>query len=455
MCFTRGSSADYDSWAKAGCAGWSWTELLPFFLKTENCKCPKLVGSEFHNTGGPLTITHRGTQLSDAFVDAGVELGFKRVDVNSGNIIGFGDFPMTIDEDGLRSSVARAYIHPAMERSNLTVLCNATVTKINIEDKKVVGVSFRTKKGDKFVKVNKEAIVSGGSINSPQILMLSGIGPKKHLQQFGIDCIADLPVGKNLQDHMSVQVKVSVKEGSEVNTGENFPSGTNGVEGTAFFKTGLEEPDNDAPDMQIHFTGEFYPFGPDAPDILVYKDPKYFPLMSFDTTREERMRKEGIVLYSTFLHPKSIGSVKLRSKDPFDPPIVDPNYLENPYDVKALIQGIRLAKKITETKAMAPFECKINCLKMPDSTHDEWSDENLEEVVRHYAWTLYHPSGTCKMGAAEDKTAVVDPQLRVLGIQGLRVVDASIMPKVTSGNTNAPCIMIGEKAADMIKNDRQ
>lgn len=454
MVFTRGSSADYDSWATMGCDGWSWKDVLPHFLKAENGICPSFANSPHHNVGGPLTVSkpHRPTTVSSAFIQAGIELGYKEVDVMSGDIIGFGDFPASIDKDGKRSSTARAYVHPAMSRSNFTVQCNAHVTKVDIKNKVAVGVHFRTKDGDKYVKVNNEVIVSGGAVNSPQLLLLSGVGPKDHLQEFGIDCVADLPVGQNLQDHLAIQIKVSVKPGSQVNTGINCPMDTNGVEAVAFFKTGLEVPDVASPDMQLHYLGEFFPFGPDEPKILVLKDPKYFPVLSYDTTTEEREKKEGFTIFPTFLHPKSIGEIKLKSSDPLIAPSIDPHYFEDPYDVQAMIEGIRVARKVIESKAMAPFECKINNLKVPGCEHDEWSDEHLEAFARHYSWTLYHPTGTCKMGAKDDPTSVVDSQLRVIGIQGLRVIDASIMPNVTSGNTNAPSIMIGEKGADMIVN---
>ncbi|XP_072045754.1 uncharacterized GMC-type oxidoreductase Mb1310-like [Amphiura filiformis] len=454
MAYTRCSAADYDSWEKLGCEGWSWKDVLPYFLKAENDICPGFAGSELHNIGGPVTIStpHRPTAVSSAFIQAGLELGYKTVDVMSGDIIGFGDFPATIDADGKRASTARAYVHPAMKRSNFTVLCNTHVTKVDIQDKKAVGVFFRTDVGDKRVAVNKEVIVSGGAVNSPQLLLLSGVGPKSHLEEFGIECVADLPVGQNLQDHLCMHMKVSVKAGSQVNTFSNFPVDNNGAEATGFIQTGLEEPNVDSPDMQLVYTGGFFPFGIDEDKIFVLKNPKFQPILSQNMPREERLVKEGFTIFPIFIHPKSVGEIKLASADPMAQPFIDPNYFDHHYDVKAMIKGIRVAKQLLETKAMVPFECKLNCLKMPGSKDDEWSDENLEAYARHYACTLYHPTSTCKMGAKDDPTAVVDPQLRVRGIEGLRVIDASIMPNVTSGNTNAPCIMIGEKGADLIIN---
>ncbi|XP_072045753.1 alcohol dehydrogenase [acceptor]-like isoform X2 [Amphiura filiformis] len=398
MVFTRCSAADYDSWVRLGCEGWSWKDVLPYFLKAENGICPSFAGSEFHNVGGPVTISkpHRPTTVSSAFIEAGLELGYKNVDVMSGDIIGFGDLPASIDADGKRASTARAYVHPAMKRSNFTVLCNAHVTKVDIQDKKAVGVFFRTDDGDKRVAVNKEVIVSGGTVNSPQLLLLSGVGPKSHLQEFDIECVADLPVGQNLQDHLAIQMKVSVKPGSQVNTVSNTPMNTNGVEAAGFIKTGLEEPEMDSPDMQFHYVGGFYPYGIDEDKFLALKDPKFYPILSQDMPRKERMEMKGFTIAPTFLHPKSTGEIKLSSADPMAPPIIDPNYFDHPYDMKAMLKGIRVAKEILETKAMTPFE--------------------------------------------------------VRGIEGLRVIDASIMPNVTSGNTNAPCIMIGEKGADLIIN---
>ncbi|XP_072044984.1 alcohol dehydrogenase [acceptor]-like [Amphiura filiformis] len=457
MVFTRCAAADYDSFAKLGCDGWSWQDVLPYFLKMENNISPKFANSPLHKVGGPLTVSNHEsccTQAAKDFVQAGVELGYKEVDVMSGQIIGFGDFPCSVDRFGRRSSTARCYIHPAQTRRNLTVLCDSHVTKIDIKDKRVIGVRYLRNGKENYANVNKEAVVCGGAVNSPQILMLSGIGPKAHLGELGIACIADLPVGKNLQDHSAIQIKAKVRPGTDVLTLDKIAFQHNVIEATAFVQTGLET-DIPWPDMQLHFTPVFEPFGVGVTSIHELNSPEMLPYLGYDITDEERMKIEGITIFPTLLHPRSVGEIRLRSSAPLDDPIIDYQYYSDPHDAKVMVEGIRLVKRVFETNSMAKYEARILDLKLPGSKHDAWSQENLEEFVRHFAWTLYHPIGTCKMGAANDQTAVLDPQLRVRGVKGLRVVDASIMPHLVSGNTNCPSIMIGERGADLIKRDHK
>ncbi|XP_055957744.1 glucose dehydrogenase [FAD, quinone]-like, partial [Patella vulgata] len=359
------------------CDGWSYSEVLPYFIRSENIQPFKHMDKEYHGTNGSLGVSESHvTDFPSFMIKAGKELGYRTGDYNGREQKGFFASQATI-QGGERCSTAKAFLWPAVtSRKNLHVLTNAHVKKVIIKNKKAVGVEFYHKGTLKSVSVNKEIILSAGALSSPQILMLSGIGPKEHLKSHGIPVVADLPVGDNLQDHISFYAK--------------HYSGVNDVNG---------------------FT-------------LVY----------------------------TLLRPKSHGTVRLNSTDAMQHPIIDPRYLENKEDVEGLLRGIRFSQKLTNTKTFKsqgpeffhkPFS---PCLEK--SKFD--SDEYWRCYIRYFTMVIFHSTGTCKMGRTEDHTTVVDPQLRVKGIHGLRVADASIMPSIVSGNTNAPCIMIGEKAADMI-----
>ncbi|XP_072046617.1 L-sorbose 1-dehydrogenase-like [Amphiura filiformis] len=455
MVWSRGHAADFDSWERLGADGWGWEGVLPYFLKLENWKCDIYCDSPLHNEGGPITITNHPDckpEASKLFVKSGTELGYDIIDINGGQNVGFGEHPANIDENGKRSGCGDGYVKPAKSRANFQVLTRVHVTKIDIVNKRAVGIRFIQDGKEKTCRVRKEVIVSGGTIQSPQLLMLSGIGPRAHLENHGIACIADLPVGQNLQDHIGVQLKADVEKRDSVHTLETtFASCNNGNEAAAFVKAG-HEPETSWPDIHIGAVSNFYTFGIDEPDGFPLNSKKFYPNMGYDMDRENRYRRAGMSFIPIVLHPRSVGEITLASRDPMQPPLIDPRYLEDPFDVQVLVEGIRIAKRCTETISMKTIGTKLLTLKMPDSHKEEFSDENLEDFVRHFAFTLFHPVGTCKMGKMEDPTTVVDPQLRVHGISGLRVVDASIMPHLTSGNTNAPCIMIGEKGADIIRN---
>ncbi|XP_072017515.1 uncharacterized GMC-type oxidoreductase Mb1310-like [Amphiura filiformis] len=397
-----------------------------------------------------------------------VELGYNEVDFNTGNNIGFGRTNTTITEKAQRCDTSRAFLEPARSRPNLTIVPNAHVTKIVIENKKAVGVQFLMGKEAKSVTVTKEVVLSAGAIGSPQILMLSGIGPKSHLEDIGIDCIHDLPVGDNLQDHNGIQVRADVDTDSGALTiaelgsivtmakylfGAQSVLSTNGVEACGFYKTKVED-DIEWPDMQIHFVSTFYITGDDEEQFIPLSNKKFYPFFGHDVPKRQRLSREGVTFIPTLLHPRSNGTIRLKSSNPLDPPTIDPRYFKDDHDVKVMVEGVRMCKRLAETDAMKSKGTQIVNLQMPELPEDdEFSDENLSAYCRHFCCTIYHPIGTCKMGAADDNTAVVDPQLRVHGIDGLRVIDASVMPHLTSGNTNAPTIMIGEKGADLLKDE--
>ncbi|XP_072016553.1 alcohol dehydrogenase [acceptor]-like [Amphiura filiformis] len=468
MAYCRGDSSDYDSWEKLGAEGWGWTDVLPYFLKSEDNSVPSHKGSPYHNSGGLLPVSEQrfSQPIMMDIIKAGLELGYKEVDVSSGkDIIGFGRFPATIKND-TRVSTSKSFLKAAIGRPNLTVVTGAHVNKIELENKRAVGVHFIKDKTPTYVGANKEVIVSAGAVCSPQILMLSGIGPKSHLEDVDIECVQDLPVGDNLQDHYAFLLKATIANKDDtiivsdagVPTLINYMLGrksilaSNGLDSTAFLRTELDK-DTEWPDLQLHIAPCFNFGGTEERSLFSVKNAELGTKLGFDKPLKEQMQQAGITFMPSLLHPRSIGSIRLRDSNPRHPPCIDPNYLEDQYDVDVLVKGMRLVKKLVDTSALKEKGVKLLNIQMPGVSEEEYSDVNMTEYIRHFGGTLYHVCGSCKMGSADDPTAVVDPKLRVRGIEGLRVVDASIMPHIVSGNTNAPCIMIGEKAADLIQMD--
>lgn len=437
MCYIRGAKQDYDLWQSLGADGWDWDSVLPYFIKSENQQHGP---SEYHGDKGPLSVSDlRHTDvLSKSFVKAASEVGENTVsDFNGPEREGLGFYQVT-QQGGQRCSSAKAYLSSALSRPNLTVLTETLVEKIVIEDKVAKGVKLS--KNGQFLTIgaNKEVIVSSGAINTPQVLMLSGIGPKQHLAEQGIDCEVDLPgVGQNLQDHLDaiIQHRCDAKEGYAVAFGalpkyiksffqylfnRNGLFSSNIAEAGGFVKTKHAK---DIADIQYHF----------------------LPAILLDHGRKTAFGY-GYGVHICCLYPKSRGEISLHSADPSHPALIDPKYLEHDDDKKVMIDGVKKAREILATKEFEQY----NSREIGPGPEAQ-SDEEILAFIRKRAETIYHPIGTCKMGNVEDSTTVVDPQLRVKGIQGLRVVDASVMPTLVGGNTNAPTIMIAEKAADLIK----
>ena len=415
MMYVRGNPHDYDRWEALGNPGWGYQSVLPYFKKSEH---QQRGASEFHGVDGELSVTDLTTPavVSQRFVDACVSMGYHdNPDFNGIQQEGAGPYQLTV-KDGKRHSAAAAFLLPILDRPNLTVTTGALVKRLLFEGTRTVGVEYLHEGVLHQAMSDQEVILSAGAFDSPKLLMLSGIGDAEYLQAMGISVVVDLPgVGQNLQDHLLVCV---VQEAIQ----DLHPAITsNGIEAGLFSHS--EGNQETAPDLQFFF-------GP-----IQFLSPGYTPA-DFGFT--------GAV---SLTHPHNIGSVGLQSPDPKDPPTIRMNYLQSQADVQKLVEGIQLVRQLFQTKAFDEFRGKEIA---PGA--DIQSDAALEAYIRDTCSTVWHPVGTCKMGT--DSMAVVDPKLRVHGIQGLRVVDASIMPTITTGNTNAPTIMIGEKAADLIKAER-
>ena len=457
MQYTRGSKHDYDEWEKLGCTGWGYKDVLPYFLKSEDMRMESLKDSKYHSTGGYLGISQGGiTSLRDKYLQAGKEIGYAIIDYNGEIQEGFSDNQITV-RDGIRSSTGLEFLGSAKDRGNLHAAVNSYVTKVEIDGNTAIGVDVIRNLRKYFIKANKEVIVSAGAVNSPQLLMLSGVGPKTHLEELGIPVKADLPVGENLQDHMIffAMTRLNTTEGITKAKIESswtklqyqlFGTGilsSSGVEATAFFCTygDAKTPKDCAADIQFMNFGVFQ-----YDDIFDLRDEisNEFINQNPDTP--------GFTVSMSLLHPKSVGTLKLQSSDPFDYPLIDPQYLKDDGDVEAYVRGIRIWEKYILSPTMQSLGANFDHMNLDFcSQHKFRTDEYWACVVRHVASTIYHPAGSCKMGSKADGTVVVDPELKVKGIENLRVADASIMPVIMSGNTNAPVIMIAEKAADMIR----
>ncbi|GAB2526923.1 GMC family oxidoreductase [Nocardia heshunensis] len=438
MLYVRGNKANFDSWAAEGNTGWSYDEILPAYKRLENWVDG---ADDYRATGGPIEVTRPReiTPIAEEFMTAASEtLGAPIIkDYNGASQEGLSIFQQSV-KDGVRYSSSRGFI-TNMPNSHLTVLTHVQATRVVIENGRAIGVEIAEKNGQRrIVRAAKEVIVSGGVIGSPQLLMLSGIGPAAHLREMGIDVVADLPVGQNLHDHLFVPMtfvsKKAIHRGIPTyfargilkemrNPGSSF-MGRTVFEAAGFVKTKFATGDH--PDMQIHTLPWSYPTPNQDEDKLHLVD-----------------RRPALTVMPSLIYPKSRGEMKLASADPFASPLIDPGYLTDPWDTEFLIEGIRMIREVMSHKSIAS---DITENFFPGQ---EWADETaLRRELPNRVHSIYHPVGTCRMGV--DERAVVDPTLKVNGIEGLRVADASIMPSITGGNTNAPSYMIGEKAAELI-----
>ena len=438
MVYTRGNRLDYDNWAAQGNPGWSYAEILPLFKRAENSEC--FGANEYHGLGGPLNVSYlrSPSPINNAFLEACEDQGLpKTEDYNGASQFGCSPAQVT-QKDGERCSAAKAYITPHLGRPNLTVITQAHTQRIVLEGKRAVGAEFLREGQSTQIRARREVILSGGAFGSPQLLMLSGIGPAVHLQQHGINVVHDLPgVGQNLHDHVTavliyrtqrkestfgfsfsglVQIVRSIFEWRKKRSGIIT---SNVAESQAFM---FADKDEKSPDIQLALcTG-----------------------IVDDHTRKNHLG-HGYTLHVTLMRPKSRGSVRLQSANAKDAPLIDPQFLSDPRDLATLVRGTQLGYDIMQGQAFAPYRGKM---LYPLERNNP---SQVEQYLRDHADTEYHPCSTCKMGPSTDPLAVVDASLRVYGIESLRVVDASIMPELVSGNTNAPTIMIAEKAVDMIR----
>jgi choline dehydrogenase len=428
MVYMRGHREVYDEWQAAGNAGWGYRDVLALFKRSEHQERGE---DAYHSVGGALSVAdlRDPNPLSGMFVDAARELGLPmNADFNGAEQEGFGFYQVT-QREGQRWSAASAFLRPALHRSNLTLHTVAHATRLLFEGTRVVGVSYVQDGEAKQALARNEVILCGGAINSPQLLLLSGIGPADQLRALGIPVVVDLPgVGRNLQDHLDVAVAyactqpiswgtLSAEAESVYRASRKGPLSSNGPEAGGFLKTRQDLP---MPNLQFHFSpGWSVGFGPDRPV------------------------GHGFAFWPALLRPESRGHLTLRSRDPFAPPLIQPNYLACAADIDVLVQGMLIARRLAHTQAFASvLGREIQPGPAVQSTAE------LHAYIRSHASTVYHPVGTCKMGS--DPLAVVDAQLRVHGVAGLRVADASIMPSIVNGNTNAPAIMIGEKLAELL-----
>jgi choline dehydrogenase len=432
MLYIRGHAWDYDHWRQLGNDGWSYRDVLPYFKRAQN---QERGSSEHHGIGGPLNVADQISPagINSAFLDAGRQAGYKiSDDFNGADQDGIGYYQVT-QKDAKRCSTAVGYLRPALARGNVTVFTEALVSRVVIEKGRATGVAYRHGGKDEMARATREVILCGGAVNSPQLLMLSGVGPADHLKQHGITTVADVPgVGGNLQDHLDASTMYRCTTRDTYDTVNQLVSFGKYV----FAKTGPAT-------SCIAESGGFLRTrdGLAAPDIQLH----FIPAFVVDHGRT-KLKGNGMTLHVCQLRPESRGTIRLKSADPAVHPAIDANYLAERRDLDVLVDGTKIARDIFAQAAMAPYRGEeLEPGKAKQSKAD------VEKWVRQRAETIYHPVGTCKMGPASDASAVVDTKLCVRGVDGLRVIDASVMPTLVGGNTNAPTIMIAERASDLIR----
>jgi choline dehydrogenase-like flavoprotein len=437
MVYIRGIPSDYDEWASLGATGWDWESVLPYFKKSEDQEHGE---DEYHGEGGPLTVSDLRcvNPLSKAFVKAGTEVQLNHnKDFNGAEQEGIGVYQVT-QRNGQRCSSAVAYLRDALARPNLTVHTKALAQRVRFDGKCATGVDVSLEGRVQSINARREVLLCGGAINSPQLLMLSGVGPVEHLREHGITPVTDLRgVGQNLQDHLDVIVQGASKSRAGYAIAPSIiPRGLLAGVNYMLRRQGFLT-------SNVAEAGGFVRVSPEAKQAEVQYH--FLPVRMRDHGRKI-VFGYGYSLHTCCLKPKSRGEIRLSSADPAARPFIDPRFLSDEYDVRTMIEGVKLGRRILAAPAFAAYRGT----EVEPGTQAQ-SDDDLLAFIRQYGETIYHPVGTCRMGSPDDPNTVVDPELRVIGTERLRVVDASVMPQLISGNTNAPVIMIGERVADLIR----
>lgn len=470
MIYTRGSKYDYDNWEAMGNKGWGWDDVLPYFKKIENFNIRSFDDDKFHGYDGYLNVEYAPfrTSKGKAWVKGGQELGFKYNDFNGANPSGISFLQLSM-KNGTRHSSSRAYLHPINKRNNLHVSKMSMVTKLILDTTKtkVIGVEF-TKRGKKYkILAKKEVIVSAGAINSPQLLMLSGIGPRDHLESLDIPVVKDLPVGYNLMDHIAAGGLQFVVQSQNLSLSTTYIinhldlvfkwmrthkgplSLPGGCEALVFMELKNKFNITGWPDMELLFISGGLNSDPFLPRNFGFNEQIY------SETFSALGNNEAFMVFPMLMRPKSKGRVMLRSKNPRVHPTIIPNYFEYSEDLQKIVEGIKVAIEISRQPSMKKLGTKVYDVPIPECLKygPFGSDAYFACQAQMFTFTIYHQSGTCKMGTDTDPSAVVDSRMRVHGISNLRIIDASIMPEIVSSHTNAPTFMIAEKGADMIKED--
>lgn len=465
MLYTRGNPKDYDRWADLGNDGWCYNDVLPYFKKAEDASL-ETFDHKYHNRGGPFHIEHPQyiTHLTNDTLQAGLEIGLNIVDFNGKDQLGIGPAQIST-KHGKRQSTSTAYLEPASKRSNLILKPYSHVTKIVIapHTKEAKGVLYLHEGKLLSAHAKKEVILSAGTFNSAQILMLSGIGPKEELEQLNIPIVKDLSVGKYLKDHIGFigldfiqNDNDTIHENQESTKTEDLINylkhgkgklTTNGIETIAYIQTEISKDQTKHPDIELYFKNK-----------IISGESKFNPFLLkeeiFSSLWKPNEGKKALSVGVLLAHPKSTGSLTLKDKDPLHQPLIDPNQLSDPddEDINTLLHGIKFAIKIANTEVLKKLNLEINDHSVAGCEEHKWgTDEYWKCAIRHLTVSLRHQTGTARMGPKTDQDAVVDNNLKVYGIQKLRVADASVIPITITGHTMAPAIMIGEKASDLIK----
>jgi len=469
MAAVRGNRRNYDRWEEMGNPGWGYKDLLPYFLKSENMTIPELADdTKYHSTSGELTISYAPyrTPMSDAYLEGGAELGFEIIDYNGETQTGFSHIQSTT-KSGTRMSSSRAFLHPIRNRKNFHVIKRSLVTKLLIhpDTNTTYGVQYIRNNKKYEVHATKEVILSAGAVNSPQLLMLSGIGPRKHLEDLNIPLIQDLKVGYNLMEHpglptatfllnqsvtfISLELLTNLTDVSEYLNHHRGPfSVPGGVEAIAFIDT--KDPFNrdGDPDIELFIISSG-----------ISSDPLYYKFLGYTKEFYNAVYKpiEGVHCWTAVamvLQPKSRGRVKLKSRNPYDKPLIYHNFFQDPEDLETQLLAIKAALNLSNTQALQKFGSRLHDIPIPACKNLVFaSDDYWRCAAKQTTTGIWHLCGTCKMGPTSDPDAVVDSRLKVYGVNGLRVIDASIMPMIPAAHTNVPCMMVGEKGADLVKED--